>query len=115
MDNTRGAGLPEPEPRLSVSRVNTGLAGSNRSGKHRLLPDTAEESDPAGLTAGPLPAQAGRSGAAVPQAGLLPGPAGQAETSDRVSAVISAEHTASRDLPRTITDGQVVAIHWKVE
>ena len=73
-----------------------------------MLPDTAEESDPAGLAAGLLPAQAGRSGAAVPQAGLLPGPAGQAETSDRVSAVISAEHTASRDLPGTITDGQVV-------
>ena len=89
--------------------MNTGLASSNRLGKHRLLPDTAEESDPAGLTAGPLPAQAGRSGAAVPQAGLLPGPAGQAETSDRVSAVISAEHTASRGLPGTITNSQVVA------
>ena len=70
MDNARGAGVPEPEPRLSVSSVNTGLAGSNRSGKHRLLPDTAEESDPAGLTAGPLPAQERRGRAAVPGVGL---------------------------------------------
>ena len=105
MDNARGAGVPEPEPRLSFSSVNTGLAGSNRSGNHCLLPDTAEESDPAGLAAGPLPAQAGRSGAAVPQAGLLPVPAGQAETSDRVSA----EHTASRDFSGTIRNGPLVA------
>ena len=109
MDNARVSGVPEQEPSLSVSSVSTGLASSNRSGKHRLLPNTAEESDPAGLTAGPLPAQAGRSCAAVPQVGLLPGRAGKAETSDRVSAVISAEHIASRVLTGTITDSQVVA------
>ena len=74
MDNARSAGVPEPpEPRLSISSVNTGLAGSNRSGKHRLLPDQAEESGPAVLAAGLLPAQAGESGAAVLQTGLLPG------------------------------------------
>ena len=56
MFNTRGAEVSEPEePRLSVSSVITGLAGSNRSGKHRLLP---EESEPACLITGPLPAQA---------------------------------------------------------
>ena len=53
MYNARGAEISEPEPWLSVSSVITGLAGSNRSGKHRLLP---EESEPAGLTTGPLPA-----------------------------------------------------------
>ena len=64
MFNARGAEVSEPEdPWLSVSSVITGLAGSNRSGKHRLIP---EESEPAGLTAGPLTAQVGRSSAAVP-------------------------------------------------
>ena len=71
MDTARIAGVPEPEPRLSISNMNTELAGSNRSGKHRLLPDQAEESGPAVLPAGLLPAQAGESGAAVLQAGLL--------------------------------------------
>ena len=85
--------------------MNTELAGSNRSGKHRLLPDQAEESGPAVLPAGLLPAQAGESGAAVLQAGLLPG---QAETGDRVTAEITAEHTASRGLPGTIINIQVV-------
>ena len=57
MFNARGAEVSEPEePWLSVSSVITGLAGSDRLGKHRLLP---EESEPAGLAAGPLPAQAG--------------------------------------------------------
>ena len=63
MFNTRGAEVSEPEDsHLSVSSVITGLAGSNRSGKHRLLP---EESEPAGLITGPLPAQAVRSSTAV--------------------------------------------------
>ena len=45
METARIAGVPEPpEPRLSISSVNTELAGSNRSGKHRLLHDQAEES-----------------------------------------------------------------------
>ena len=74
MFNTRGAEVSEPEePRLSVSSVITGLAGSNRFGKHRFLP---EESEPAGLITGPLPAQARRSSKAVPQPGRLPGTAG---------------------------------------
>ena len=98
-----------PEPRLSISSKNTGLAGSNRSGKHRLLPDQAEESGPAVLPAGLLPAQAGESGAAVLQSGLRPGPAGQAETVDRVTAEITAEHTASRGLPGTIINIRILA------
>ena len=105
MFNTRGAEVSEPEePRLSVSSVITGLAGSNRSGKHRLLP---EESEPAGLITGPLPAQAVRSSTAVPQPELLPGTAGQVETGDRTSAVIPAGQTASRNLAET--GGQVGA------
>ena len=88
MDTARiNRGL-EPEPRLSISSVNTELAGSNRSCKHRLLPDQAEES-----------------GAAVLPAGLLPD---QAETGDKDTAEITAEHTASRGLPGTTTDIQVV-------
>ena len=75
------------------------------SGRQRLLP---EESEPAGLTTGPLPATVGMSNEPVPQSGLLPGTAGQAETGDRASAVISAEHIASRDLTETITGDQVV-------
>ena len=89
MDTARIAGVPEPEPRLSICSMNTELAGSNRSGKHRLLPYQAEES-----------------GAAVLPAGLLPD---QAETGDKETADISAEHTASRGLPGTTTDTQEVA------
>ena len=33
------------EPRLSITSVATNLAGSNRSGKQRLLPDQAGTSD----------------------------------------------------------------------
>ena len=58
MDTARITGVSEPEPRLSISSVNTELAGSNRSGKHRLLPDQAEESGAAVLPAGLLPDQA---------------------------------------------------------
>ena len=89
MNAARVAVGQEPEPRLSISSVNTELAGSNRSGKHRLLPDQAEES-----------------GAAVLPAGLLPD---QAETGDKETADISAKHTASRGFPGTTSDTQVVA------
>ena len=86
MNTARIAGEREPEPRLSISSVNTELAGSNRSGKHRLLPDQAEES-----------------GAAVLPAGLLPD---QAETGDNETAEITAEHTSSRGLPGTTKDAR---------
>ena len=41
MSTARVAG----EPRLSITSVDTNLAGSNRSGKQRLLPDQAGTSD----------------------------------------------------------------------
>ena len=81
----------ELERRLSISSVDTELAGSNRSGKQRLLPDQAETSD---------------SGAADISAWLLPD---QAETSGKEAADISADHTASRGLSETIAGTQVVA------
>ena len=89
MNAARVAGEQEPEPRLSISSVDTELAGSNRSGKKRLLPDQAEDS-----------------GAADTSAGLLPD---QAETGGKEAADISADHTASRGLSETITGTQVVA------
>ena len=39
-----GAGQ-EPEPRQNISSVVTGLAGVNRSGKQRLLPEQAGTGD----------------------------------------------------------------------
>ena len=41
MSTARVAG----EPRLSITSVDTNLAGSNRSGKQKLLPDQAGTSD----------------------------------------------------------------------
>ena len=54
MNAARVAGEQEPEPRLSISSVDTELAGSNRSGKQRLLPDQAEDSGAADTSAGLL-------------------------------------------------------------
>ena len=90
MNAARVAVEQEPEPRLSISSVDTELAGSNRSGKQRLLPDQAEDS-----------------GAADTSAGLLPD---QAETSGREAADISADHTASRGLSETIAGTQVAQV-----
>ena len=91
MNAARVAVGQEPEPRLSISSVVTELAGSNRSGKQRLLLAQAETSD---------------SEAADISAGLLPD---QAETGGKEAADISADHTASRGLSETITGTQVVA------
>ena len=67
-----GAGQ-EPEPMLSISSVDPELAGSNRSGKQRLLPDQAETSDSEAtdISAGQLPDQTETGGreAADPSAG----------------------------------------------
>ena len=59
MNAARVAVGQEPEPRLSISSVVTELAGSNRSGKQRLLPYQAETSDSeaADISAGQLPDQ----------------------------------------------------------
>ena len=59
MNAARVAVGEEPDPRLSISSVDTELAGSNRSGKQRLLPDQAETSDSeaADISAGQLPDQ----------------------------------------------------------
>ena len=43
MNAARGAAHKEPEPRLSVSSVIPELAGANRSGKQRLLPEDQAE------------------------------------------------------------------------
>ena len=82
MNAARVAGEQEPEPRLSISSVDTELAGSNRSGKQRLLPDQAETSD---------------SEATDISAGQLPD---QTETGGREAA----DHSASRGLSETIAD-----------
>ena len=57
MNAARVAGKQEPEPRFSISSVDTELAGSNRSGKQQLLPNQAEDSGAADIPAGLLPDQ----------------------------------------------------------
>ena len=69
--------------------MDTELAGSNRSGKQRLLPDQAETSD---------------SEATDISAGQLPD---QTETGGREAADLPADHSASRGLSETIADTQV--------
>ena len=83
-----GAGQ-EPEPRQNISSVVTGLAGVNRSGKQRLLPE---------------PEQAGDSEATNLSAGRLPG---QTDAGGRETADPSEDQSASRDLSVTIADTQV--------
>ena len=85
MITARSAVEREPEPRLSIFSVEPELVGSNRSGKQRLLPDQAEDS-----------------GAVNIPAELLPD---QAETGGKETSDISADHTASRWLSETTTDG----------
>ena len=83
-----GAGQ-EPEPRQNISSMVTGLAGVNRSGKQRLLPELAGTSD-----SGTTDISAGR---------LLD----QTDTGGRETADPSEDQSASRDLPVTIAGTQV--------
>ena len=85
-----GAGQ-EPEPRQNISSVVTGLAGVNRSGKQRLLPE-------------PEQAGAGDSEATDISAGRLPD---QTDTGGRETADPSEDQSASRVLSETIADTQV--------
>ena len=81
----------EPEPRQNISSVVTGLAGVNRSGKQRLLPE-------------PEQAGAGDSEATDISAGRLPD---QTDMGGRETADPSEDQSASRDLPVTIAGTQV--------
>ena len=80
----------EPEPRQNISSVVTGLAGVNRSGKQRLLPE-------------PEQAGAGDSEATDISAGLPE----QTDTGGRETADPSEDQSASRDVSETIADTQV--------
>ena len=113
MESARGATNRESEPRSSVSSVIPELAGANRSGKKRLLPeDQAEsvESLAAEIQIVRLPdkeqAVTGDGISADNPAGLVPDQpeAGRQDTADR-----SAGTSASRELTETIADTQIEA------
>ena len=85
-----GAGQEPEEPRQKISSVVTELvAGVNRSGKQRFLPELAGTSD---------------SGTRDISAGRLPD---QTDTGSRETADPSEDQSASRDLPVTIAGTQV--------
>ena len=114
MEAARGAKNKQSEPRSSVTSVIPELAGANRSGKRRLLPekDQAEsvESLAAEIQNARLPdseqAETSDVRSADNQTGLVPE---QPEAGRQDTADSSAGTSASRELIEIITDTQVEA------